>query len=133
MKSFLNQKSTGFYMTLATLLCTVLGLVCFLLLTANSFESSEQPGAVIAVAAVTVVLCAVTAWKDVFHVPSLAAVVMATVTFFLFLSGRISYVAFFLSGDVMGTGLSVYFVCSAVFFLAAMALSVAVLYQKQEK
>lgn len=133
MRSFLNQKSTGFYMTLATLACTLLGILFFSMLTSNSFESSEQPGVVITVAAVTAVLCVVTAWKDMFKVPSLASFVMATVTFFMFLSGRISYVAFFLSGDVMGTGLSVYFVLSAVCFLAAMVLSIVALYMKQEK
>lgn len=124
---FLNKKADGFYITIAALIAALLGILFFHMLTAESFESSEQP------AAVTAVFCVLTAWKDIFKVFSLGAFIAATVTFFTFVSGRISYVAFYLSGDIMNTGLSVYFILSCICFFLALVFSVAAMCRPQEK
>lgn len=39
--------------------------------------------------------------------------------------GRASYVAFYLTGDVMNTGLSVFFILTCVALVLAVALSIA--------
>lgn len=129
----LIKKAKGFYFSGATLVSVLLGLLSFFLLTSKGFESAEIPGAVIGCAVATMVLCLVTMWRDLFHVFSLLSFVMATATFFVFLSGRISYLAFYFSGDVMGTGLSPFFVLSAVCFLISLVLSAAAMCFPQEK
>lgn len=132
-KNFLAKKAPGFYFTAATLLCSLLGLIFFICLTNVSFESTEAPATVIVLAVVVMVLCLVTGVKDCFKVPSLATLVLAMVTLCTFITGRVSYFAFYISGDVMDTGLSPFFVLTAVFLLLAVVTSVMAMCFKQEK
>lgn len=133
MKGLLSKKAPGFYVTLLTLILAIAGMIFFNLLSSTAVEQSETPALVFAASAATAVLCIVAAVKDFFKVPSWAAFVAATIAFFVFVSGRVSYVAFYLSGDVMGTGLSAYFIPSAVCFLLMMVFAAAAMCLKQEK
>lgn len=132
-KKFLGGKSAGFYGTVACLLCLIVALICFGALTNVSTEATENPATVIALAVVAMAFCALTAFKDYFKIPSLLAFVFTFVAFAVFVSGRVSYVAFYFSGDVMNTGLSPLFVVSFVFFLLAAVASASAVCLKQEK
>lgn len=129
----LKKKASGFYVTLATLLFTVFGTIFFALLTNSAFESSENPVVIYTFAAVCCAASLITVVKDVCKLFSWAAFVSATITFFVFFSGRISYLAFFLSGDVMNTGLSPFFVLSCIAYFAAMVTSILAMTMSQEK
>lgn len=133
LKNFFLKKAKGFYCTAAALLLTVLGVIFFASLTSFSAESTETPGLVIAFAVATIVLCLFAGVKDLFRIPTLLAFACATCTFGAFASGRVSYVAFYFSGDVMNTGLSPLFVLSALCFLLAVVASVMAVCFKQEK
>lgn len=132
-KNFFARKSLGFYFTAATLLCSLLGLIFFKCLTNVSFESTETPVKVIVLAVVVIVLCLATGFKDYFKALSLATLVLSMVTLCSFVTGRVSYFAFYISGDVMDTGLSPFFVLTAVFLLLAVVTSVLAMCFKQEK
>lgn len=129
----LQRKASGFYLTCGASGAALIGLISFFLLTTKGFESTELPTVVIGSAVATVLFGVLTAWRDLLRVFSLLNFVLATITFFAFLSGRISYLAFYFSGDIMGTGLSPFFLLSAIAFLAALVLSAMALYFPQEK
>lgn len=49
--------------------------------------------------------------------------VLTLVAFFVLLGGRVSYFAFFVSGDIQGTGLSLFFVLAALFLVILSVLN----------
>lgn len=132
-KKLLKNKSTGFYCSLAAVICTLAGLIVFINLKTVSVESTETPGAVIALSAVTMALCVVTAFKDMLKIPSLLSFTLSMITFAVFLKGRVSYLAFYFSGDVMNTGLSPLFIVSCAAFLLSVVFAAMAVCLKQEK
>ena len=130
---FFRRKAAGFYCTVATVLLSLVGALLFWLLSQASVEATETPALVIGFSAACIVLCIVAAIKDFFKVPTLLAFVSAMIAFGAFAGGRVSYVAFYFSGDVMNTGLSPLFIVSAVCFLLAIVTSVMAICFKQEK
>ncbi len=133
MKALLAKKERGFYCSAAAFLCTVLGLVFFLLLASVSPEESENPTVITAVSFAALVLHAVVCFKDYYKVPSIAAYAASTVAFLMFMGGRASYLAFYFSGDVLNTGLSVFMILAAVCYLAALIAALLAVVFKQEK
>lgn len=91
-----NERAFALRLTVPVL--TALSLIFYRVLTASSFESTENAPLV------TVLLAAAAA---------------------AFAAGRASYVAFYLTGDVMNTGLSVFFILTCVALVLAVALSIA--------
>lgn len=132
-KKLLKNKSTGFYCSLAAVICTLVGLIVFINLKTVSVESTEIPSAVIALSVVTAILCLITAFKDMFKIPSLLAFTASMITFTVFLKGRVSYLAFYFSGDVMNTGLSPLFIVSCAAFLLSVVFATMAVCLKQEK
>lgn len=132
-KSFFGDKSIGFYCSLTAALCLLLGVIFFAALTGVSEEATESPATVIAFAVVGLLLCLLTAVKDIFKLPSLVAMTFAFMTFGAFIKGRISYLAFYFSGDVMNTGLSPLFILSFIFILLAAIASCMAVFLNQEK
>lgn len=132
-KRFFGAKSAGFYCSLAALVLLVVGVIVFSALANVSVEATETPSVVIAMAVVAIVLCAFTAFRDYFKIPSLLAFIFSLVTFASFIKGRVSYVAFYFSGDVMDTGLSPLFVVSFILMLLAVIASAMAICFKQEK
>lgn len=128
-KVSLKERTISSWASFGALGASLLGIICFAVLASDSFESTETPAAVIGLAAVCALLGAVCFfWKDLFHALSIAAFFTSLGALGSFAAGRVSYLAFYLSGDVMGTGLSPLFVLSGVFFVLAVifaALSMA--------
>ena len=133
MKHFLERKSKGFCFAVSAALCTLLGLIFFIVLTGVSFETSEQPLLIVVLAFVTLLFELIVCFKDYCRVFSVASFILALVTFFCFVAGRVSYLAFYFTGDVLDTGLSAYFVLAFVFLLLAAVASVLAIVFKQEK
>lgn len=117
-----NERAFALRLTVPVL--TALSLIFYRVLTASSFESTENVPLVTILLAAALVLGAVAAFKDVLHVPSfLTFTALAAAA--AFAAGRASYVAFYLTGDVMNTGLSVFFILTCVALVLAVALSIA--------
>ena len=116
-----NERAFALRLTVPVL--TALSLIFYRVLTASSFESTENVPLVTVLLAAALVLGAFAAFKDVLHVPSfLTFTALAAAAF---AAGRASYVAFYLTGDVMNTGLSVFFILTCVALVLAVALSIA--------
>lgn len=132
-KQFFKQKSIGFYFNLATLIFMIIAVICFSQLIKVSEIMEEQPAAVIALCIVAVLISIAAGYKDWFRALTIAELVFVSATFFLFIGGRVSYLAYYFSGDIMGTGLSPLFILSAVFMVIALVASILAICFKQEK
>lgn len=133
MKEFFAKKGKGYLFSLAGLALTAIGLIFFRMLTAVSVEQSERPALVIGLAFCTIFFHLIATYKDYAKVPSIAAYATATALFFSLIEGRVSYLAFYFSGDVLNTGLSPYLVSALVLFLLAMVCALFAVLCKQEK
>ncbi len=133
MKEFFSKKGKGYLFSLAALLFTAIGLIFFRMLTAVSVEQSEHPALIIGLAFGSIFLNLIATYKDYAKVPSIAAYATTTALFFSLIEGRVSYLAFYFSGDVMNTGLSPYLVTALVLFLLAMVCALFSVICKQEK
>ena len=131
-KEFFACKGIGFYFSLACLLAVVVGLGCFCSLVNVSQEATEAPATVIGLAVVAMVLCLAAAVYDFKRIFSLAAFVLVSFMFFNFIGGRVSYLAYYFSGDILGTGLSPYFIVSAIFFVISLICAICAVCFKQK-
>ncbi len=95
----------------------VLSVISFVMLHQASYEASENTALVIILAVITLILGIVGQIFDVKKIVSLAAYVMSVVTLCSLVAGRVSYLGFYLAGDVMNTGLSVFFVTTVIFMI----------------
>lgn len=130
----LNERVGSHWASLCAMAASLLGIICFAALTAGSFESTETPAAVIGTAAACTLLGALCFfWKDLFHALSTAAFFASLGALSSFTAGRVSYLAFYFSGDVMGTGLSPLFFLSAIFFGLAVIFSALSMAQPFDK
>ena len=132
MKEFLAKKGKGYLFSLAALLLTAVGLLFFRMLTTVSVEQSEHPALIISLAFGAILLDLIATYKDYAKVPSIAAYAVTTALFFSLIEGRISYLAFYFSGDVLNTGLSPYLVTALIMFLLAMVCTLFAVICKQE-
>lgn len=123
MKDFLAGKKKGYVCSVAALVLTIIGLEFFRMLTAVSAMYAEQPIIVVLAAFAAILFHLIASYKDYGKVPSIAAYAASTVAFFTLLGDRASYLAFYFSGDILGTGLSPFLVVAFVCFLAAMVLA----------
>ena len=133
MKEFFTKKGKGYLFSLAALLFTVIGLIFFRILTTVSVELSERPVLIIGLAFGAIFLDLIATYKDYAKVPSIAAYAVTTALFFSLIEGRVSYLAFYFSGDVMNTGLSPYLVAALILFLLAMICTLFAVICKQEE
>ena len=118
------ENEQAFALRLTVPVLTALSLIFYRVLTASSFESTENVPLVTVLLAAALVLGAV-AFKDVLHVPSFLTFTALAAAAAAFAAGRASYVAFYLTGDVMNTGLSMFFILTCVALVLAVALSIA--------
>ena len=110
----------------------LLSLVSFIIMVQTTpYEASEQPAKVIVLSAVCALLAAAAGIRNLFHVPGAAAFALAVLTFFTFISGRVSYLAFYFSGDAMATGFSPMFAVTAVLMLAGVVVSAIALFAEK--
>lgn len=107
------------------------GLISFRILASVSFETDENVLLVTLLGIGSLALGLCTAWKDLLHLPSLLTFIAATLTLCQFLAGRVSYLAFYFSGDVMNTGLSPWFIAALICFIAALVCSIASMRPKE--
>lgn len=133
MKEFLNRKEKGYFCSVAALIFTTLGLIFFRMLTEVSVEQSERPVLVVAFAFAAILFDLIASYKDYGKVPSIAAYALSTLALFTLLEGRVSYLAFYFSGDVMDTGLSPYLVIAFLCFLTATILSLLTVVFEEDK
>ena len=95
------------------------------------FESSEQPVMVIIFAVLSVVIMAFAAFTNIFHIPNIAGFVMTMATFFTCVAGRVSYVAFYLSGDAMATGFTALLPVTLAFMLASLIVGIVAIFMEK--
>lgn len=96
----------------------------------TSYEATEMPELVLLSGVLACVAALVGSWRNWFHVLHLTAFVGAVCALFLMLSGRISYLAFYFSGDAMATGLSPMLVAAFVFALGAVVLDAMAIFSE---
>ncbi|MBR3429465.1 MAG: hypothetical protein IKO13_01000 [Oscillospiraceae bacterium] len=125
MRKVQNEKGKSFILSLVALILTILSLVFFRVLAASSFESTENVPLVTGLLIGAGILGAIAAVKDFFHVPSLLFFAVLSAAAAAFAAGRASYVAFYLSGDVMNTGLSVFFLITCILLVLGLVMSIA--------
>lgn len=133
MKQFLETKEKGFYCSAAAVVLFAAGLVVYRMLTAISFETTERPLLVVLFTFAAILFCMIASYKDFGKVPSLLAYALSTIAFFTMLEGRISYLAFYFSGDVMNTGLSPYMIIVFVCYLLAAFFSLLAVIFEEDK
>lgn len=131
--SFFEKKAKGFYFELVSGVCMLLALIFFGCLLGNTSETTDKTVLVLTTGILSIICCLVCLYKDYFKALSLGTFVLSTVALISFVAGRVSYVAFYLSGDVMGTGLSVWFVLTLVFMLLGFVASIVGMILRQEK
>ena len=132
-KNFLAKKGIGFWFDIVVVLLGIAAVVCFCRLTAVSEELDEKPIAVVVLTATTALAMAVAAYKDWFGVPSLVAMVLSAFALFAFVGGRVSYLVFYLTGDINQTGLSAWFVATTVLLVSMLVACICAMCSKQEK
>lgn len=104
---------------------------CVMLMNSYAAESGENVLAACLLLIACLAVNIVCVFWDFGKIVSLAAFVLSVVSFFYILAGRISYLAFFMSGDVMGTGLSLFLILALVFMLGAIAADVVAMCAKK--
>lgn len=132
-KNFLAKKGIGFWFDIVVVLLGIAAVVCFFQLTAVSEELDENPIVVVVLTMITVFSMAVAAYKDWFGVPSLVAMVLSSFALFAFVGGRVSYVVFYLTGDINQTGLSAWFVATTVLLVSMLVACICAMCSKQER
>lgn len=123
-KFFAERNNLRCYLLIATFACLIAGMICFAVLSGSNQQTDEQPEIIYAFTALALAACIAAGYKDWFGALSLAIMLFTSVAFFIFIAGRASYLAYYFSGDVMGTGLAASFVIGVIFYLAAFVLSV---------
>ncbi len=130
---FIKKKALGFWFAIASVVLLFVGVICFGALTNVSFELDENPALIITFCVLAMVLLLVACWRDFFKALSLVAVMFVSIVLFAFISGRVSYLAYYFSGDILGTGLSPLFVVSLVCFVLAFITTICTVCIKIEK
>lgn len=110
---------------------TLAVLGCVMLMNAYAAESGENVTAVCLLLIACLAVNVVSIFWDYGRIVSLVAFVLSVVSFFYMLAGRISYLAFFMSGDVMGTGLSLFLILAVIFMLGVIAADVVAMCAKK--
>lgn len=110
--------------------CILAAIGCVMLMDAYAEESGEN----VTIACVLLLCCLaaniVCIFRDWGKIVSLVSFALAAASFAYILAGRISYLAFFMSGDVMGTGLSLFLLLALLFVLGAAAADVVAMCAK---
>lgn len=113
--------------------CSILAVIFYVIMwLTTSYEATETPGLAIAMGLVTAVLCVLSSFKNWFHVVGLAGFVCSVVTLFVIVAGRVSYLAFYFSGDAMATGLSPMLVAALIFAFAAVVINAVAIFADKE-
>ena len=110
-------------LSLAVFVCSIIAVVDFGLLRAVSVESSENAALVVTAFVFCILVSGLSCVFDWHKIASLAAFVLSVISLCALFKGRISYLAFFFSGDILGTGLSWYLLLAAIFAFAAVICS----------
>lgn len=94
-------------------------------------ETSEMPMIVIIFSLVTAIGSVAATYKNWFHAVNLVAFISSVITFFIMIAGRVSYLAFYFSGDAMATGLSPMLVVALIFALfTVISAALAIFFEK---
>lgn len=132
-KNFFKKKYLGFWFTIASFVLLILSIILFALLSSSSEVIDETPSTIFALLGVAAAVSLVVGYKDFFHAVSIIQLLFVSVVTFLFIYGRVSYLAYYFSGDIMGTGLSVWFIVTFILLLATLVSSILAICFKQEK
>ena len=124
-----NRSKISFSAGVLNVLAVIFYVIMWL---TTPYEATETPVIVIACGLLAGAVAVVASHKNWFHVVSLSAFVLAVVTLFVMLSGRISYLAFYFSGDAMATGLSPMLVAAVICaLLTVIATATAIFVEKE--
>ena len=119
-------------LTIAAMVMSVLEFISFYFLSCVSFESSENVPLVLVFIALSFVAEAILLVFDKWHIVSFFSFALAVISLFAMIGGRVSYLAFFFSGDITGTGLSIYLLTGLAFAVAAVASDVVLVLKKRD-
>lgn len=123
-KTFFRSKGLGYWFTLGTTVFLFLSLLAFILLFRESTVIEERPAAVIALISIAIVISLAVGFKDYYNILSIVLFAVTIASFFLFIYGRVSYLAYYFSGDIQGTGLSIWCVISFITLLFSTVSSI---------
>ncbi len=119
-------------LTIVAMVVSVLEFISFYFLSCVSFESSENVPLVLVFIALSFVAEAILLVFDKWHIVSFLSFALAVISLFAMIGGRVSYLAFFFSGDITGIGLSIYLLTGLAFAVAAVALDVVLVLKKRD-
>ena len=132
-RQFFSEKGTGFYLTVGAFAALLAAMVCFILLFSSSSAVQETPSAVLGLVIAGIAVALITAVRDFWGIGSVALLALSSASFFVFLYGRVEYLAYYFSGDIQGTGLSVWCVLTLIFLLASVVLSAMAIFFSHKK
>lgn len=111
---------------------SLLAVISFVIMwLTTSYEAAETPEIVIVCTLLAAAVAVVSSYQNWFHAVSLAAFVLSVVSLFVMLAGRLSYLAFYFSGDAMATGLSPMLVAAVVFALLAVIANALAIFSEE--
>ena len=91
-------------------------------------ESTEVPGTVFLFLGLALGFAVINIFGDFFYVVKPAMFCLTTLAFFNAIEGRVSYLAFYFTGDAMNTGLSVFLVLWAVIFFILLVYEIMLIF-----
>ena len=91
-------------------------------------ETTEVPGTVYLFLGLALGFAIVNIFGDFFYVVRPAMFCFTTLAFFNAIEGRVSYLAFYFTGDAMNTGLSLFLILWAIFFILLLVYEVMLIF-----
>lgn len=126
---FKDKRSAASFLSGCAMLLALLFFV--IMWQTTKTESAEKPMLVILLSALSAAFAILASIKNILHIPSLAAFALSVAAFFALLTGRVSYLAFYFSGDAMATGLSTFLVLSAILMLTGIVAATIALFSEK--
>ena len=136
------MKKTRFILDVVSAFLALLSLVFFVLMAHYSKEEGENIPLLVTFLILGMVFSLISAFEKVFSslpggriivtISPLLAFLFAQISVALVISFRVSYLAFFFSGDVMGTGLSLFFLLGTFTLLSEVVFSLLSLIFQQK-
>ena len=118
--------------SLSAAVLNVLAVIFYVIMWLTTpYEATETPVLAIVFALLAAAVSVAASHKNWFHAVNLAGFVLSVIAMFVMIAGRISYLAFYFSGDAMATGLSPMLVAALICSLAAVVASVAAVFSEK--
>lgn len=121
------------YLAIMVLILAIVALISFCLLFTSDTQVDEKPALVIGLTIGAIVSMGMVPCWDVFRLPSMVSMICLFFAFFSFIGGRISYLGYYFTGDILGTGLSPWFVVGAVCYILSLVFAIWIFVMHERK